>query len=465
MGALGDFLRLEWRFHHLKGPALAAFQDREIRRLLEFARCHSPWYAGLLGTQGPLPPFHSLPEMDKTLFMREFDRLNTRGLQLASLLDFALDMEQRRDFLHWYQHREGPRQRQAAYSVGLSSGTSGNKGLTVTPASLARHLPAVFAARGGLPLSLLPFRVLFILRVDNQAFKQINSPLVTLGYAHSMTSSAQLIRQANVLRATVLMGPPSVLRLLAPLASGLDRPPRLVVSIAEVLHPQDRQRLEAAFGCPVHQIYQTTEGPIASCCVRGSLHINEDLMYVELLDDQGQPVTRPGQRSARMLVTNLYNDVHPLVRYRMGDQVILGGPCACGSGFRVIQEIVGRDDDVLWLLRRDGRFQPVFPDLFSRWIISHSDAILEFQVTQDSPHRLVLRLRLDPAAPDAASGPAVTSLLDSLAGRIRRELATWDCGAPDQLDLHLLPESPPEPAGGAKFKRFVRTMPEPPPQT
>jgi putative adenylate-forming enzyme len=270
-----------------------------------------------------------------------------------------------------------------------------------------------------------------------------------------MTPPADIIRRCNEAGANVIIGPPSVLRLLVPELGGLRRRLRLVISAAEVLHPEDARRLAGAFGCPVHQIYQTTEGPIASSCPHGSLHVNEDLLRVELLDAEGRPVTRPGERSAKVLVTNLYQDIHPLVRYRMGDQVILGPPCRCGSGFRVIQEVVGRDDDVLWLKRRDGALQPVFPDLFSRWIITYNDAVREFQVIQADPGRLELHLRLDAGF----DGRDRAAFLAGLEARLRGELGTYGCGGAAELALEF-------PAGGdfiqepgGKFKRFIRGFP------
>ena len=47
------------------------------------------------------------------------------------------------------------------------------------------------------------------------------------------------------------------------------------------------------------------------------------------------------------LLTNLANHVQPLIRYDLGDQILLRrDPCACGSTLPVI-EVQGRQDDAL----------------------------------------------------------------------------------------------------------------------
>ena len=51
-----------------------------------------------------------------------------------------------------------------------------------------------------------------------------------------------------------------------------------------------RARLSDVFKCPVFEIYKATEGAIAISCRHGSLHINEDLVAVELIDLDGVPV-------------------------------------------------------------------------------------------------------------------------------------------------------------------------------
>jgi phenylacetate-CoA ligase len=81
-------------------------------------------------------------------------------------------------------------------------------------------------------------------------------------------------------------------------------------------------------------------------CGRGrGLHLSDDLLIVEPVDAQGNPVP-PGVSSAKVYLTNLYNPALPLIRYEITDEVtLLEEPCPCGSAHRLVEDIQGRLDD------------------------------------------------------------------------------------------------------------------------
>jgi putative adenylate-forming enzyme len=439
---LADLIRLNWHFYHFSARQIACYQEKAVLGLIARVQRDSPYYRDLYAGQAivSLRQYSQLPSIGKPVMMANFDRLNTAGLKRSDVTDFALAKEMAGDYLGYYQDR---------YVIGLSSGTSGNKGIYVTDRQLTQRLPGVFLARGGVRLSELPLRILFILRVFSQGFADINAPLIKLRYLPSMTEPAAIIDMFNQMRANILMAPPSLLRQLLPLSGKIARPPRRIITYAEVLEPEEKQRIAAAFGAPVVEIYQASEGQIASPCRCGNLHINEDLVYVELLGQDGQPVGQPGQRASRMLVTNLVNTVQPLLRYEMNDIIELGGQCPCGSHFRMIARIVGRNDDVLELATRNGGRRAVFPDLVSRWIITTDDRIREFQVTQDAADHLAITLDLGGLA---ALDPVAVDIVENLQTRFARELAAFDieCLLSIEVQPILLP------ADNRKMKRFVR---------
>ncbi|MBL7544890.1 MAG: hypothetical protein JNL11_13820 [Bdellovibrionaceae bacterium] len=71
-------------------------------------------------------------------------------------------------------------------------------------------------------------------------------------------------------------------------------------------------------------------------------HTIDDFNYVEIVNDQGQPV--PDGEPGRILITSLLKYNFPLVRYEIGDRArIVPGKCPCGSQRRVV-EYLGRDD-------------------------------------------------------------------------------------------------------------------------
>jgi phenylacetate-coenzyme A ligase PaaK-like adenylate-forming protein len=154
-----------------------------------------------------------------------------------------------------------------------------------------------------------------------------------------------------------------------------------------------------------------------------------------------------------MLLTNLINTSQPLIRYEMNDLIQLGESCPCGSSFRVIEKVLGRNDDVLYLWNRDHVLQPVYPDLVSRWIITTSDSIREFRVSQISHSRLEVAIDLFDSTDEAKA--AVT---ERLRNRLTGELSSYaiDADVDIRIEAIRLPETM------SKYKRFIGLEPEVP---
>ena len=95
------------------------------------------------------------------------------------------------------------------------------------------------------------------------------------------------------------------------------------------------------------QSYAASEAmPLALPCRQGRLHVNSDWFLTEPIDPAGQPVP-PGSRSDALLVTNLANYVQPIIRYQLGDSVVVSKePCQCGSPLETIS-VEGQTDEIL----------------------------------------------------------------------------------------------------------------------
>jgi phenylacetate-coenzyme A ligase PaaK-like adenylate-forming protein len=146
-----------------------------------------------------------------------------------------------------------------------------------------------------------------------------------------------------------------------------------------------------------------------------------------------------------MLVTNLVNYAQPLIRYEMNDLVVLGEKCECGSSFRVIKKIIGRNDDVMYFYNSKKVLQHVFPDLMSRWIITSSDNIREFKVLQNSYDELTIVMDLFTDDHQVA----VKNVHD-LEKRIKKELLDFDV----DIDVIIKIEMLSLPKDNSKGKRF-----------
>ncbi|MFU8840839.1 MAG: hypothetical protein ACNA8R_08950 [Nitriliruptoraceae bacterium] len=397
--AVGRYLR--WRFLHLDADRLAAHQQRRLARQLAYVRRHSPYYAELLPA-GPLR-LEDVPTIDKAEMMRSFDRICTAGLDRDELVAFRIDQE-RRGSTELYRGR---------YSVGLSSGTSGNKVLTVLNRRERARYATLLWARSGIPHELTHPRVLFCLRTNNPAFTAITAFGVELVYVDYLTAVEELLRLITAHRLDVLAGPPSVLSLLAEEADRIPHPIAAVLSYAEELDPNMRVRLAHTFQAPVVELYQGAEGMLAFTCPAGTLHLNEDVTLVEL----GEAVDVDGT-VRRAIVTDLYRRTQPFLRYQLGDLIEVDpAPCACGSAFRRLKRVHGRADAVLALATPGGGAVRLLPDHVRRSINQASDDVLEYQVIQRAVDDLELRLRLSDGADRAGIEAAITANLARWAGK------------------------------------------------
>jgi len=196
--------------------------------------------------------------------------------------------------------------------------------------------------------------------------------------------------------------------------------PRAIAVTASVLHPSKRLFIEATLGAPVFDCYRSAEVPwiAAQCRERVGLHVMSDSRVVEIVGADGRR-TAPGVEG-EVVVTDLWNTVFPLLRYRMGDQsAIRAERCACGMSLPLMDPVQGRLVDVL--RSPGGRVVAGgLSVLFNRW----PGAVRQFQLRQLADYSVILRVVPGDAADDAVfAGVAseVSRMLDdSVIVRVER---------------------------------------------
>ncbi len=112
--------------------------------------------------------------------------------------------------------------------------------------------------------------------------------------------------------------------------------------------PATRQAIEDLWGAEVYDFYGISDifGACAGACeYHDGLHIAEDHILVEVVDEKtGEPVEE-GQRG-EMLLTTLRKEARPMIRFKTGDIVTYSDQrCQCGRTHKRIN-IVGRVDDM-----------------------------------------------------------------------------------------------------------------------
>lgn len=117
---------------------------------------------------------------------------------------------------------------------------------------------------------------------------------------------------------------------------------KVCVVTSEMLFEEDRQLIQTWLGVPVVNEYGASElDLIAMEDASGSWRINAETIFVEILDDQDNPV--PNGTQGRIVVTSLYNKAHPFIRYDVGDFGILDEKST--SKHPILKKLVGRTND------------------------------------------------------------------------------------------------------------------------
>lgn len=209
-----------------------------------------------------------------------------------------------------------------------------------------------------------------------------------------LATDGGLLRALNDYQPHVLIGYATILDNLAVASADLKLAPTLrqVVNNSENLTDKARQRLEQAFNVPVLDNYATGECMfLAQGCPAGpGAHVNADWAILEVVDEDNQPVPA-GSPGHKVLITNLANSVQPIIRYEVGDRVVMSEqPCACGSRLPRIARVEGRTADAFWV-GLPGRYRQITTHIFKNGA-DFLHGLREWQAVQEERNRIHVRL-------------------------------------------------------------------------
>jgi putative adenylate-forming enzyme len=427
-----QFVMAKRRWARLEGKSLGEFQDARAQALVRWVQANSKFYRAHW-TGHDLERWRELPTVDKSLMMANFSEFNTLGIARESAFEVALRAERDRNFSPTIQ----------GCTVGLSSGTSGHRGLFLVSPLEQASWAGVILARALPRFRVSGERIAFFLRSNSNLYEQVGrGRWLQFRYFDLMNPLEDSMRALNAFQPTILVAPASMLEMLAKeqLAGNLKINPNPLISVAEVLEPQDRDRLEQVFQAPVRQIYQATEGLLAVSCQHNSLHLQEDIVAVQL-----EPIHNSESRFTP-IITDLWRRTQPIIRYRLNDVLTLENtPCTCGSSWRAIQQIEGRSDDLLEFEQIAGGLRPFFPDTIRRAILLASAQILEYEVVQKRPGQLRVHLEVEPGSQ--------TAVRESVRASLAKTLEQYRCRSAHLEVVFGLPER----AANVKRRRIHRT--------
>lgn len=430
------WLQAHLRWHTLRGARLRQYQHQRAQHMIAWAWQHTPgyrrhWQAAGYDLAQAQQAWAQLPLIYRATQLADFAAFNANGITRAAALAVAQAAEQPNQIAPSLPH---------AISAGLSSGTAGaaQRGLFLASPTERAIWAGVILARALPPLAQMlrhartGYRVALFLRAHNQLYTAASGRMVQVRYAslaEAQRDPAQALAQLVQWQPHAIVAPPSLLVQLAHLPAATHLHPERLVSVAEVLEPHDHALLAARWAVPVQQIYQATEGVLAITCQAGRLHLQADLIAFQLVP---VPDADPALGYMQPIITDLWRTTQPMLRFALDDVVQLDPrPCPCGSGMPVLQAVIGRASDLLYLPRSDGRGRRVVPVASVRWMVGiggredHTESAMwdgvplagvrDYQLEQVQVGQWRVRLGLEPHTDAAAIVAAVQARVQAWA--------------------------------------------------
>lgn len=362
------YLQLRLRKTFVNREELEEWQEQQIQRLLEQIQTKSPYYKKHIQEYAAWQQF---PIVQKKQWMQEFDRINTLGIKKQTAFEVASKAETSRDFSPMIGN----------ITVGLSSGTSGNRGLFLVTLKERAEWVAYVLYKILSPLQFRKRKIAFFLRANSNLYNSMQSLLFHFQFFDLKESPEHNLHKLDDYQPHILVAPASVLRDIAQAQQEkrVAIQPEKILSVAEVLEQKDADFIKSIFQQVIHQAYQCTEGFLAVSCKYGTLHFNEDVVKIE------RQYIDAEKRRYHPIITDFNRIGQPIIRYLLNDIVIdKKEPCPCGSVFQAIDHIEGRADDVFHFKNRQGKTLSIYPDFIRRAVILADTVIEEYVVEQIS---------------------------------------------------------------------------------
>lgn len=326
----------------LSSTEIRNIQERKFLETFRFVAARSPFYRNLLTSK------------------------NIKPESILSLKDISfLPTISKTDMQHWnWDFLCVPRNQIVEYTS-----TSGTLGSPVTIALTANDLERLawneygsFMCADGSAEDVYQL----LLTLDRQfmagiayymGLRKLGAGIIRLG------PGAPAMQWENIrrLNPTAIVGVPSMLLKLVEFAQELDidlnsSSVKKAICIGENIRNADfslnnlGRKIQQAWNIRLYSTYASTEMQTAFTeCKEGvGGHLQPDLIYAELLDNNGNPVEEGEE--GEVTITTLGVEGMPLIRYRTGDICIAhSSPCACGRNSMRLSPVLGRKQQMIKL--------------------------------------------------------------------------------------------------------------------
>lgn len=353
---------------------LLKYQEKKLKKHVKFLNANSKYYAKL--------KYKDLKDkniefINKTKMLENFNDINTVNLEIEDVFKLAMDSEEEKSF----------NEKLTNISVGLSSGTSGNRGVFISNEKEQAKWAGKILYKTLYNGIFSNYKIAFFMRANNNLYESASSKNINIKFFHLLDNFDENLYKLNKYKPDILIGQPSLLIEIAKeiINGKVDIKPKKIISIAELLEESDKEFLQNIFKNKIDQIYQATEGFIACTCKEGNMHLNEEIMIIDkfYLDD----------RRYHPIITDFTRKSQPVINYLLNDILIDDElKCSCGNQSRVLKKIEGRMDDVFDFETPNGKIV-IFPDFIRNAVIKASKDIVDYQVIKESDDNIKVYLR------------------------------------------------------------------------
>lgn len=205
----------------------------------------------------------------------------------------------------------------------------------------------------------------FLKRFESSAFDYI------YGYTNSIVLFARFIIRKNIILKKVC---PSL---------------KVCICTSENCSEEDKKIITEAFGVPAVNEYGTSEVDlIAFEDFKGNWKLSEENIFIEILDDEGNRLTKGGE--GRIILTALHNKAMPFIRYEIGDKAVIEK----SEDKIIIKRLLGGVNDII-LLPSGKKSSGVTFYFITRDILERSGILREFIIKQVSIDRFIFEVVSD----------------------------------------------------------------------
>ena len=192
------YLYYKYRRPFSDRQTLERWQKRKLKKHLEYVAEHSEIYKGMTRPE-------DYPMIDKSFMMEHFDALNTVGIKREDAEAFAVQAERDRYFVPKLQ----------GITVGLSSGTSGHRGIFLVSDEEKTRWAGYILAKF-LPGSILDsYDIAFFMRADSNLYQAVSSKNIRFHFFDIYRDMEEHRIRLETQKPDILVGQPSMLLMLA----------------------------------------------------------------------------------------------------------------------------------------------------------------------------------------------------------------------------------------------------------